>query len=561
MDQILAFVKLFLVYFIFTNLLGCISYPKGERFVPSIVLLLIFLSVYALVRTSGQTFLLVPLFIILIYIHRNKPHVTFKGIDLLNLLPSLFIWGIYFSTYFAFNNFSLGVAHEDYIIYSRIAHYNDFFGTENTKTFYNILNPDIKNEIYHFTELWAMAFFRWLNGQTLLMNFFFLVCPLVTYLIYLGFLEIRLTSKRRYAFLATLLVLFIVFPYDLLPKLGSVQLPIVGIGMTIFSLKNLMVVPVILLIIKGFESRSLDYSAISLATFLYPLVMPVILGALIFYILLFEKEKLKKIIWPLSISIYFVVYSLIIGTSGLGFSLYGLTDFSLLAKTAWIALFLPVIFTGFSLFSLWECGHLRKEFIYFIGLVLWIASALWILFAANIDANQFFRNSFHAIFVMVISLHFVLLVQKRRLKQVAVMAIVYLIPFVFVYGKHGFIKNPDKEVLSMLQHLPQHAKVLVLPEGIENPSIYQYNEPMYIPFNSIFMVREDLHLINITAALPKSPKINSLQAEEMLKIYQRNSPYFQACGYLDGGFECLISFMKANNIQYLISKGVLEKPF
>jgi len=45
---------------------------------------------------------------------------------------------------------------------------------------------------------------------------------------------------------------------------------------------------------------------------------------------------------------------------------------------------------------------------------------------------------------------------------------------------------------------------------------------MYIPFNSIFLAREDLHLINIIAALPKSIKINSFQSEEMLKVYQKN---------------------------------------
>ncbi|WP_211208389.1 hypothetical protein [Belliella baltica] len=453
--------------------------------------------------------------------------------------------------------FNFNIESEDYIIYSRIAHYNDVFGAENTKTFYNLLSPDVSNDIYHYTELWAMALFRWINGQSLLMNYFFLVCPLMTYIIYLGFLELRITSQKRYALFATIFVLFIIFPYDLIPKFTNASLPIVGVGMTIFSLKNLMIIPIILLIFQSFERKQIDYFSISLSTFLYPNVMPVVLGSLIVYILLIEYDKLRKLFWPLVFAIYFVSYTLIIGSDGLGFSLDGFSDWRFLLKTIFIGLALPILFTIYSVFQLLEKDIIKKELLYFFVTVLIIACCLWLLFADNIDANQFFRNVFHSIFVLIIGLHLILMIKERQFKRLIFVSSLYLIPSTIIFAKTDFINNSDNLEIETLNLIPRNAKVLVLPDWIQNPSIYQYNEPMYNPLNTIFLEREDLNLINITSALPASSRINSFQSEHMLKIYRQNSPYFQMCGEIDLKSDCLIKFMKVNKIKYLVSSSTI----
>ncbi|MDI1323146.1 MAG: hypothetical protein PSV36_10385 [Algoriphagus sp.] len=474
---------------------------------------------------------------------------------------SIFIWSTFFLMFFVLGEFNFRVPNEDFIIYSRIAYYNDMFGKENTQTFYNLFDKNIPNEIYHFTEIWGMAFFKFIDNQSLIKNYFFLLSPIFCFISFLGFKEIFPYSKTFVLLIISILLLFIVFPYDLIPILGISNLPLVGIGTTIFSLKNIFILPIFILILLELKKEKVDYIKISIVTFLYPVVMPVVLGGLIFNIILFEKEKIKNLIFPVFISTFFVIYSYLGSSNDIIVNLSNLLDPKIVLKVIYISVFIPFLVLILLMKNQLIIAIFSRKFSIFVFLSLAISIVLWILMYSNIDSNQMFRNTFHSIFILLIGIGIYQFWDSKNYKSLFLVIFIFILPFGISNYKNNFILEPNGQILKSLINITKGENILIIPGFKDVFRIYDFNERFYNPLNELYLSNENLNLINISSSFPENLKLNSVVSQGMLRIYRDNSPFFQDCGewsYQD--LNCLVDFSKSKKINFLFSKEDIENP-
>lgn len=561
MDQVFEIGIIFITFFVFVLIICSIKVKDVSRFEFSVFFLLGIISSYAFIKTNSQTFYIISFIFFIYQIISNRNSFSIK-LPYLHLAgASIFIWSTFFLMFFVLGEFNFRVPNEDFIIYSRIAYYNDMFGKENTQTFYNLFDKNIPNEIYHFTEIWGMAFFKFIDNQSLIKNYFFLLSPIFCFISFLGFKEIFPYSKTFVLLIISILLLFIVFPYDLIPILGISNLPLVGIGTTIFSLKNIFILPIFILILLELKKEKVDYIKISIVTFLYPVVMPVVLGGLIFNIILFEKEKIKNLIFPVFISTFFVIYSYLGSSNDIIVNLSNLLDPKIVLKVIYISVFIPFLVLILLMKNQLIIAIFSRKFSIFVFLSLAISIVLWILMYSNIDSNQMFRNTFHSIFILLIGIGIYQFWDSKNYKSLFLVIFIFILPFGISNYKNNFILEPNGQILKSLINITKGENILIIPGFKDVFRIYDFNERFYNPLNELYLSNENLNLINISSSFPENLKLNSVVSQGMLRIYRDNSPFFQDCGewsYQD--LNCLVDFSKSKKINFLFSKEDIENP-
>ena len=91
-------------------------------------------------------------------------------------------------------------------------------------------------ELYHFFEIWAATLLTQINGLKFLENFILVLCPVMIWITWLGFLEL-FPEKRVFMIIGILFsILIFINPYDIVIEFFEFPLPISGLGGILFHL-------------------------------------------------------------------------------------------------------------------------------------------------------------------------------------------------------------------------------------------------------------------------------------------------------------------------------------
>ena len=519
-------------------------------------------SIYATVCTQFRSIYTVSLIGIPVYYFRQgliKPVMPWREI-LPSLLIANLIWCIFFINYFVLDGLQFRVPHVDFIISSRLAYYNDLIGVENTRGFYNLFEKGSSNEIYHYFELWFMNVGNFLNRQGRLFNAMFLVFPTIAFMTYVGLKQLVKSASLFLPLLLLLGVLTITNPYDFIWQSLGLHLPLSGIGNIFLNLKHLLILPIIIYVLSSISEDTLDDLLVCLVSLIYPLIIPVLLPSIILFRLYQHRFKIKSIspilvIFTMAAGIFMLLNSP--GPSDIASGSY--LNPKLLGKIFFVGLLVPVVSFCFIFFVDYGIIQLRiKRIFIFLGIADIIALSLWLILHENIDANQFFSIPFCSILVLMATLALYSLFKKRLYWFAAAGCILYIIPFINEYKELGFVSTPEN-LKGLANAIPNEAKVLYIPLKSEIHNIYDYTERMSNPINSIFLIREDLHVINIAASLAPPFKLDNPIRNSMFEYARSISPYYNQCGEFDqNNLTCLFLFLQRNQIRYLLADSKIN---
>ena len=539
------------IYFLIVLGTLSIQFNQEVKFENVVVSYLFIVSTYAIIKTSGHTLYWVPFILVIISIFQGQYKIRFSKPKVEDIFSAGVIWFIFFGLYFILNDFKFGVYHEDYIIYSRIAHYNDIVGVENTKSVYNFFQSGLKNEIYHFTELWGMAFLRYFTSLSLLISYVFVLGPIFSFIIYLGFRQVYSSYSFVLALVSVFCILFISSPYDKIVSIVGVDLPMLGVGDTVLSIKNIFIIPIFLYLFVSLKDRNFSFLKFSILIFLYPLIIPVVLPVVCMYYFLFHNYSLKFYFYPLLVLILFFLYSLYLSTGTQFADIYNFINYNILRKVVFVGLFLGTSIFVFN-WKYFDNDKLKQEY-YTISLGIILTSlVLWILFYQNINSNQFFRNVFHSLLCIQVTFLIGESIINRKLISSFFIIGVFIIPFYLNDFKFVVVPNFNKD--NFISSLKDNSNILFIPDVNKEQSIYEYIDYMYYDLNKLHFKKEYLNVLSVSSAFPVSKRIDSEIELSMLNSYRKSSPLFHYCGEIDlSKLDCLIRFSLENNIDYVVS--------
>ena len=481
-----------------------------------------------------------------------------KSKFLFSLIAIIGIWLIFFIVYFVIGGFELRVSHEDYIIYSRLAYYNDLLGVENTFGFYSLFGNAPHNEVYHFFELWLSNVGNSFNQQGQLKNLFFFVFPLISWVSVVGLKEMLRANNWYKAISIFLLALLISSPYDLIVDLIKYPLPLSGVGNVLLYLKHVIIFPVIIYVLNSISNRQLDYYLMSLFSLFYPLIIPMLFPALIIYEWWQSGYKVtQRMIFPIAFSIFFGVFMLTHGNGDFTFNLSQLLNLRMFARILLIGCVVPIV--TYCVIYFVYLRRNQKDLTVFLLILLVLSNSLWFLLQVNINANQFFSIPFHSILVILTSFSILYLIEQKRYGYAVLSVLIYVGPFAYKYLTINFI-IADSNLNILVQEIPKNERVLYVPSGNQLNTVFDYNERMSLPINSVFLNREDLHIINISSAYVPAFALDNPVRKATFDYYRKISPYFNFCGEFDRkSTSCLDQFAYANDIRFLLLEDSVIK--
>ena len=463
------------------------------------------------------------------------------------------IWLLLFLLYY--RDSGLSVFHEDYIVYTRIGFYNDITGVENLQGYYNILGVGKPIEIYHFFELWLMNLGNWVNGVGRPFNLILFSYPLFGGLVILGFRELFPDVSWSIAIGLACATIMVICPYDFLIETFDLPMPIIGVGEIFFYLKNMVVLPVVLYLIIGLCHDRLDYFIVCLLSLFYPVIIPVVVGTLILHHLIWHRfRQWQRLLIPSLLAVIFIALGTFSGLSSWSGIKMNFESVVAAMKIGFSGFVSPVIFFGPILYILLRTkdGIAGNRIMTFFLISNGIALSIWFLLKENVDANQFFRNIFSSFYAITTALCLYLLFRKRKWMTIVPLTLLYLAPAIYAYDR-GRIIEPSQDQRSIAEKLPRGARVLYIPPSSEISSIYRYNERLYVGVNPLFLLAENIHIVNTAASLPVLFEANDLGKKIMIAHYRNISPFYKACGEMTSEKkECLLTFAERAQMSYLL---------
>ncbi|MEB2784742.1 hypothetical protein [Algoriphagus persicinus] len=550
--------EIFIIFLTFNGIILLVNSVKNKLIsffeLASLVILLL-ISIYAVWKTLGFSIYTFSILTIGFYFYKTRKKFFLIKPNLQDLLYANLIWLPFALIYFVMPGWDFGYPHEDYIIYSRIAYYNDRFGVENTQTFYNLIsNPGII-EVYHYAELWLSSFFKRINGLSFIPNLILISYPLMAYLLFLGINDLLKNQTKFHAFLVTSLILLVFNPYDEVLRFFNIGLPLVGFSSLIFNLKTLFILPPIILTFKGIIDDNPNYPLIGIFGLFYPLIIPVLFVGLGFYELSFGKRSPKNILIIAIVLVFFGLFSLLFKLSGTEISFKYFFDLNVMSKVFWIIFFIPSILLMIPLYYLYKFKKIEtSRIISFSCLIYLIGGFFYVLLFENIDANQMFRNTASPLFSVLLGFGIYFSFKYNQILGLFLIML-FCSPLFFnlFYSKNIIVSD---EIVNINNILLPYKRIVYVPSEEYVYSIYHYNERFYIEILDLFLIRKDLDLINISASFPKSPKINNSVSENMLSTYKNISPFSNFCkDWTFQNVECLIDFAESVNAEGILVNG------
>lgn len=537
-----------------------LKFSKSLPDFSSVLLNILFVvSIYSCWITGFKTMFVLPLIGVPLVWYRYGFKISYIERPILkgSFLALNASWFIFFVIYFALNGFELRVSHEDYIIFSRLAFYNDIFGLENTFGFYNLFGSTPQNEVYHFFEMWLINLGQFFNKQGYLINLIFFVFPLLSWCAVLGIKELTLKVGWIRPLCIFLIAIMISSPYDLLVNVIKYPLPFSGVGNVLLYPKHIVIFPIVIFVIKSVRDNQLDYFLISVISFIYPLIIPVLFPALIIYEWWQAGYKFShRIIYPICFTAISAVLMIMFGGGESLFSLTQLFNFRTMARIAFIGFIIPIF-----LYSIVYFVFLKRngsQLIIFLIILLIAANGMWFILQININANQFFSIPFNSILVLLTAISIYLLFENKKYWISFFCLLIYTLPFVFFYNFTKF-QSSNHELVDLLNRLPNNEMVIYAPIQSQISNIYSFNERMSLPDISIFIDREDLHIINIAASYPPPFQLDNFVRKATFDFYRKNSPYFKFCGEMKpNNLSCLEIFSDRINVRYLLADSNLH---
>jgi hypothetical protein len=535
---------------VFLNLKLNNAFPQFKVVILNLIWIV---SLYAVLKTGAKTIYIVPFLWIPILWIRNgisRPQIysgAFKHLIVVNV-----IWLIFFVIYSVFAEGSFHVPQDDYITYGRIAFYNDLFGKENTMSYYNLLFKKPKIEIYHHFELWLMNLSNSINNIERLPNSLFFSFPLFASICTIGLKDITGEKNLKVLIFLTLILLLITNPYDYFRNSFGFKLPYFSLFGSLLSLKYIVILPIFLYLISSLKDRILDYEFIFLLVFIYPLTAPVVLPGVLIFSFITRNQEIKKLLIPglLCILIAVVLYA----HTSVDVAYQNDIQFGDFLKIFYLSfilpaiIFLPVYTTNFE-----ESGISKKNLIIFLASFLPIGLCLWVLKFNHIDSRQLHYNSLFPIISIIASLAIWVYLKTKRYVVFLFFIFLFICPFFLQLRQTNFI-SADQDAIKLSAVLPAGSKIAIIPDTSYAKSVFQYNERMSFSLNSIYILREDIHLINTTSTFPIKKKLqrDSLVAKQ-IKNLRSISPIFNDCGEMDcNTMTCIKSFMLKNGVKYIL---------
>jgi len=559
MTQLAEILITYLTYSFFLLLAAVIhSDKKVTNFEVIAIFFLSIVSAYAVAKTYGTSMYLLPLLISAYFFWSNRSSIKIGKPDLALVTYGNVLWLIFLLIYYILGNFNFRLPHEDYITYSRIAFYNNLMGVENVKTVNNLFDI-LPNDVYHFTEVWGMSLLQWVNGQSLLKNYIFTLCPMMTLLILLGLRELQPRASYWILLAGTFAVLTVVVPFDAIKFLGYRDLPRVGGNGILFGPKLLSLAIVCLAIILYFKRGNQNRFRLSLFSFYYPLVIPVLLPSLIIISLSERGRRLLNIGSCSVVLLYFVVHNWLFGTPASGLiNLWNFADYHLVAKAIIMSGLLPALFLAIPLWILLGQNVIHAPMLKLIGVALSIGVVLNISYADHMDAVQLVGNFSYAMLAIAVAVALMTLVLARLHGQLLGLIAFYVFPFALVYRAQTFIEKPQGQLADLFAQLPSNEIALVLPKKQNMTGEWFYNGNLVNPLSHFFLVKEDFHLVGVAVSFPLSTEITRAAVRKTLDAMRYASPLFRECGEWTGNFDCLFNFAQKRGIKYIFIETNLK---
>lgn len=539
-DNFLFFLKNCFTYSAVIIFLGSFRSDSFRKF-ESVILILIFcVSFFALIVTNFKTLFVFSFIGIILYIGLSKVKLKLDLIKKSELIVAFVFFLLFYLIFFAFQGFVLSYPNEDYLIYERIAHYNYKYGVENTRTFYNVIpnsQPDI--ELYHFFELWAVTMLTKLNGLRFLDNYILVFSPVLVWISWLGIRELVNSDNYKVSFVLILLIVLFINPFDFLINFLGLSIPVSGLGGIIIGLKYLLILPILIYaLIQISKENKTNYYLLSLFSFLYLLVFPILLLASIIFDFLFRKLNLKEFIISMVFGLGFLLISYLTKSEGVSIvvELSYLLDFKLLIKVFVFGIFLPSLL----LYLVKENKKINNDFFSFFLITSIIGSILWVLFNDNIDANQLHRSVISPFFPLLLILFVSPLIKINVFGFLLFLS--YSI-FIFIILPNYFqnVKLNDDE-MKFLDVVKGESRVLYVPNQDFVQSIYHYNERFYFKYLKIFYYHPELDVVNYSCFLPITQRANTKTSKFMINNYRNISPVFNNCASSYDLDNCLKNF-------------------
>ncbi|RIW12284.1 hypothetical protein D0X99_19570 [Algoriphagus lacus] len=394
----------FLSFCLLTFLLSILRFSNFSRFESVIFFLILWVSGFAVWVTKGFSIFTLSFIGIIVVLVNNRSKIRIYSLGLFQIYFPIVFFVLFYFIYYVFSNFSLSYPHEDYLIYERIGYYNYLYEVENTRTFYNVISKiQPKMELYHFFEIWAATLLTQINGLKFLENFILVLCPVMIWITWLGFLEL-FPEKRVFMIIGILFsILIFINPYDIVIEFFEFPLPISGLGGILFHLKYLFVLPILLFVLIQLKKSNTNYLIFSVISFLYLLVFPVLLASLILYDFYKKRLSWRTFFIPIFLGLFFIALSLILNRDPIfpKTDIMHFNNFFLVSKVFIMGLFFPSVLFLIIL-KLVKANDFQKSLVLFFTFTSFIGSFLWVLYSDNIDANQLYRNSISSFFPLTL---------------------------------------------------------------------------------------------------------------------------------------------------------------
>lgn len=577
---------LFFSYLLFSLAILQIRIIKaGSVFINALLLAILLTSALALWVTSGKTILIYPLVVVFLYLIRSGKvsfEIKFNAL-IMNLIFVSFVFIILFILYF--RNGDLYILHPDYLFWIRLIDTNLEYGVENTGTFYNTVSGNYpSNELYHYFEFWLTCLGKLVNNQSTATNLFLFAYPVGGVLLITGLKELLQTfisfkSEFQKTFITFLLFVFLLFfshPWELLTQFSWFQkLPISSMHPWWQGYKICFVTLAALPLFIFWRTKKSEWLYyLSFSVFLYPPVLPILLvvACVTWGVEWFRKNNppFLSLVSLFASGMFFILFYKLTGNGGATVS--GFAPAEWLTLSNWFrylpamlmkSLFIPIIALVpvfvYLIYSRKE-NILQKSLFLNILVMYVICMGVWMMFIKNVDANQSFLLLFTPVVglsVLILSVH---LWFRKRFIIAFLLVVVYVIPGLAKAITHqSSIPKPGSSTTSFLKAAGA-SSILYIPGENENTNVYQFNERVYTGIDHFIVQNPDIKLFSVVAASITDTSMFNPVTLNMYQTYRNRSPYFQSCGYIQPGSDCLLNWMKQNRIQYVCARPGTAMP-
>lgn len=605
MVYVLACIGLIFISNIVSNFIQLpnIKHSYSALFLKQFILLTSAISLYAIYHTQGKTIMLIVIPAILYLVSRKElcfKVSSFKSIKE-NLYLIIFAIPLIIFQYYLFvdfNTFKFFSVSEDILFYGNAAKDLTVFGFENTSGLLNEIYPQLFDGIapYHYYELWFTSIVAKCFHLSHTYSLVLIVYSYLVYLLYLGIVSVfqLFNSLRVMHFLLGYLLLFVgplymssyvqffndgnffdtsvfITPGFVKQTLaysfyGQKHLPVYLFGIAIFYF----------LFQKKYDLFFLFSSVSCIAAFG---IIPGVIGAVAFFILLFREQRTKRNIVILLSAVLFIgaIYQ-VLGqniSKELSNSTFYFQDFlkilnlkgeiarviaKYLSPVIWFSiLYAPIIIFGLIYRKVLQDFTGLKPMLLLVFLLLFVGAS-FTLIVKGIDSDQFLTNLLP--FLNIFCIYILVFLFSRKWKAATlVISLFFIVNLIFILNYYNISKKTEqvgKEYSQIyidwvIAKLNKEGKVVNVAYLLDDSTLKMRPPVLWYAYSPgrYFVAYDFINLININdpnIKYPVSYASSAFSASNQMRFYFKKLNFTQT--ELE---DQQIKFLKEFNIKYLIA--------